>query len=209
MRSCAALRSFSGADATWKLCLLLCCLQLDVSGDTSENAECVVPWTCVAVNANCSGLLTFVDPGGANLLGGKGITCPLWAIIVQILVWCNIIFLEASLALMPLAYSLASFDSIIAEMTGCRYWLVVLDDLGLSGLIDCIFVINDKLEGLVCNYCTVLSFVSDVLDILDFELSDFKKACLSCILATFNALVEREFTSGSFCPISGCFVVNP
>jgi hypothetical protein len=85
----------------------------------------------------------------------------------------------------------------------------VLDNLGLSGLINCIFVIIDKLEGLVCNLCTVLSFVSDVLDILDLELSDLTKARLSCILATFNALFQREFTSGSSDPTKAFCCIYP
>jgi hypothetical protein len=88
----------------------------------------------------------------------------------------------------------------------------VLDDLGLSGLIDCIFVAIDKMEGLICK---VLTFVSDVLDSLDLELSGLTEACLSCILVTSHVLDELEFKSGSsdpleafccFCPIG--LVVN-
>ena len=79
----------------------------------------------------------------------------------------------------------------------------MLDDLGLSGLIDCIFITLGKLEGLIC---TVLSFVSDVLDDLDLELSGLTAALLSCILITFEVLVELEFNSGSLGPIEafGC-----
>ena len=72
----------------------------------------------------------------------------------------------------------------------------MLDDLGLSGLIDCIFITLGKLEGLIC---TVLSFVSVVLGI---NLSGPIESWLPCIFVTFDALtisdvpVERELNSG-------------